>query len=590
MNYQLNTNEEKGQSRAGWGESVAKIKKILSGEKKYLVTAFVTILFTSAITLISPLLLARAIDKYLPIGDYSRILLTALVLIVLFLSNAAISYAQTRLVGGVGQRVLYKVRNRIFGQLQDLPLNFFNQNKIGDLISRINNDTDNLNQFFSQSLVQFAGNLVQIIGSGAFIVYLNPRLGVMALLPAFLVLVFTKLISAWVKSKNLGSTQALGTMSAQIKEGLANFKAIIVFDRRDYFREKFAEVNQLNYNKGIRAGLANNIFMPVYTFASQLGQLVVLLYGLYLISVGNFTIGLLVSYFAYLNNFYNPLRQLASLWANFEQALASWDRIGEILALQNDLTVIESEKVMTNDHKFVLSFENVSFRYTENGEDVLRNVNLHLERGRTYALVGPTGGGKSTTASLAARLYDPSAGKIALDGKDIRSYDPQERTNKIGFILQEPILFSGTVGENICYGNERYTDFDKEKLLADIKERKLEDLLSRFDNGLDTVVELSHDTMSLGQKQLVAFVRAVLREPEVLILDEATANIDTVTEKLLMQIIDALPSSTTKVIIAHRLNTIADADVIYFVNSGEIVEAGSMDHAVDMLLNHQNRS
>jgi len=199
-------------------------------------------------------------------------------------------------------------------------------------------------------------------------------------------------------------------------------------------------------------------------------------------------------------------------------------------------------------------------------------------------LVGPTGGGKTTTASIIARLYDPTEGAVLLDGKDIRTYPTPERTRKIGFILQEPFLFTGTVRDNILYGNEQYQDYSNEQLSAVIHAANLETLLSRFDQGLETPIVSVGDGISLGQKQLIAFIRAVLRNPELLILDEATANIDTVTEKMLEEILRKLPDTTTRVIIAHRLNTIENADEIFFVNAGEITRAGSLDQAVDMLL------
>jgi ATP-binding cassette subfamily B protein len=231
----------------------------------------------------------------------------------------------------------------------------------------------------------------------------------------------------------------------------------------------------------------------------------------------------------------------------------------------------------------LLEFKNVHFGYADDHE-ILHNVSFKMERGKTYALVGPTGGGKTTTASLIARLYDPNKGTVLLNGKDIRSYDAEERSQKIGFILQEPFLFTGTVRENILYGNALYKDHTSEQMEQVIADANLGSLLAIFESGLDTPVTSGGDSISLGQKQLIAFMRVVLRNPELLILDEATANIDTITEKLLGDILNNLPATTTRVIIAHRLNTIENADEIFFVNSGEVSRAGSLNDAMDMLL------
>jgi ATP-binding cassette, subfamily B, bacterial len=292
------------------------------------------------------------------------------------------------------------------------------------------------------------------------------------------------------------------------------------------------------------------------------------------------------------NSFYAPLQQIASVWSSFQLALAGFDRISEILALESDMKVIpatKAEQAASEESKSLLEFKDVAFSYP-NGKDVLKNINVRLEKGKTYALVGPTGGGKTTTASLMARLYDPTKGMVTLDGRDIRSYSADERVQKIGFITQEPFLFTATVRENIVYGNSRYKDFSEEALREVLEHEGLSNLLARFEDGLETKVSASGSTISLGQKQLIAFIRAVLRNPELLILDEATANIDTVTEQLLDEILNKLPKSTTKVIIAHRLNTINNADEIYFVNSGEVTAAGSMEHAVEMLLHGKRES
>jgi ATP-binding cassette subfamily B protein len=319
----------------------------------------------------------------------------------------------------------------------------------------------------------------------------------------------------------------------------------------------------------------------VYTFAANVGQLIVLALGIWLIIKGYFSVGLLISFLGYIANFYNPLRQMAALWANFQLALAAWDRISHLLSFENNLTLVEDAGGRTNTS--YLHFGDVSFSYPA-GKEVLHKVSFDLQRGRTYAFVGPTGGGKTTTASLIARLYDATKGDVLLDGRDIRSYTPCERASKIGFILQEPLLFSGTVHDTILYGNPECSGLTNGQLEKALEDAKLISLLKRFDKGLDTPIQMTGDGISLGQKQIIAFMRAILRRPELLILDEATANIDTVTEQQLEVILRNLPESTTRVIIAHRLNTIEHADEIFFVNSGKIIAAGSFDEALDLLM------
>ena len=586
MNYNLNKIAAEPQKKSTT-RALKKLLSFLKPEQGRLRNAFLTIMISSGINLTIPFLIGHTIDKYVQTKQYNGVLLFSGILFGMFLVTLITSYIQTRLMGGVGQRMLYSLRNAVFTKLQELPIAFFNQNKTGDLISRINNDTDKLNQFFSQSLMQFIGGIVTMIGAGIFLLCINMRLGLATLAPGLLLLLFTRLISPWVKSKNAANLKSTGGMSAEIQESLNNFKVIIAFNRRDYFRKRFDTANQDQYKTAIGAGLMNNIFMPVFSLCANLAQLAVLAYGIYLISSGAFTVGLLISYLSYATYFYNPIRQLAALWTNFQVAMAGWDRISQILNLESDLQVVPTTAIAENTS--LITFKNVNFRYPD-GKDILRNINFSLEKGKTYALVGPTGGGKTTTASLIARLYDATEGEVLLQGKDIRSYSAEERTQKIGFILQEPFLFTGSIKENIVYGNKAYADYTSEQLLEVMEKANLHTLLERFDEGLDTKVVSSGESVSLGQKQLIAFMRAVLRNPELLVLDEATANIDTVTEQLLEGILQKLPEQTTRVIIAHRLNTIENADEIFFVNGGEINRAGSFSHAMNMLLQHERNT
>jgi ATP-binding cassette subfamily B protein len=568
------------------GTALRRLAPLLADEKRTVGFAFGAIVLTSATSLVSPIMIGRAVDVYMRQKDFTGVLTLAAMLLGAYVIGLFAAYFQTQQMGLVGRKILFNLRNALFGKLLVLPLDFFNQNRSGDLISRINNDTDKLNQFFAQSLVQLASNVIMMSGAALLLLTLNPRLGAVALAPAVAALGVTRLTATWVRRRNLQGLQSLGAMSAEIQESLANFKVIVAFNRLDYFRRKFNDANQRNFTASVRAGLASNVFLPLYGLSFNFAQLLVLMYGLSLVAGGHLTVGVLIGVVLYVNSFYMPLRQLAVVWATFQLALAGLDRISAVLALESNMpTMTGAEPARLGP---VLEFEHVDFSYP-GGSPVLRGANFALERGQTYALVGPTGGGKTTTAFLMARLYDPTSGRVRLDGRDVRAYPPEARADKIGFILQDPFLFTGTIRENLVYGHVRYQTYSDEQIVELLAVRHLDGLLARFPQGLETRVVSGGDAISLGQKQIVAFMRAVLRDPEILILDEATANVDTVTEHVLEDIMTQLPSSTTKVIIAHRLNTIAGADEIFFINAGDITPAGSMQHALDML-RHGKRS
>ena len=602
MNYNLDFDALRDQ-KMETPDMFRKLWRLVGNEKRSLIVALLVIGVNSVLNLIAPFLIGHAVDKFVVTNEYSGVIRYAIILLAVFVVVLFTGYAQTQLMGKVGQRMLYNLRNAVFTKLQELPFAFFNQNKSGDLISRINSDTDKINQFFSHSLIQFTASLVSMTGAAVFLLAINLKLGLAALLPGVVLWIFTRSVSPYVKKMNAVSLRSGGQLSAEIQESLSNFKVVVAFNRRDYFRDKFEEANADNYRKALKAGYVNNSLAPVYGFLANLGQMVVLTFGIYMLLNGQFTIGLLISFLSYIVLFYNPLRQIAGLWANFQVALACWDRISMILALKNDLPVMTDDVAVSSGttgkspfdsdatarHDTVLGFEKVSFAYTP-GNDILTDISFELKRGMTYAFVGPTGGGKTTTASLISRLFDPSLGRIMLNGRDLRSFTHEERARRIGFILQEPILFTGTLRDNIVYGNPEYQYLNDEELTGVLHREGLHDLVSRFNSGLSLEINASGDGVSLGQRQLIAFIRAVLRKPDLLILDEATANIDTVTEQLLDEVLAKLPATTTRIIIAHRLNTIENADEIFFVNSGKVTRAGSMQQAVELLLHGKRLS
>ncbi len=553
----------------------------LKGEGKKMIWVTVCLIIGTSATVLTPYMVARSIDTYIANRDLTGLMWLLLGMCVLYVVSSITSYLQFQIMGRISQTVLFRLRNDLFQHIQALPIAFFNQNKAGDLISRINFDTDKVNQFLSGFFIRFTSIFVSLIGITVFIIVLNVRMALVLMLSTVILVVGSRALSGWVQRTSKRTLEADGALSGEVQENLNNFKALVAFNRQDYFVDRVNQAATESRKRLALSDIASGIFAPIYNFAGNLAQVMVLVYGVYLIQQGHFTAGLLIGFLAYTQKFYEPLRILGSIWGNLQSTLAAWTRISEILNLKSNLNVIEVNP-LSETSLAVLSFQNVSFGYGPE-HPVMKEANFDLEKGKTYALIGPTGGGKSTTASLMARLYDPTEGIVNFMGRDIRSFRPEELATRIGFILQDPFLFSGTVGDNIRYGNAELESASDEEIVRRLEEAKVSDLLDSFPEGLRTDVDNARDNISLGQKQLIAFARMLLRKPDLLILDEATANIDTVTEQKLNHMIEQLPAETTKVVIAHRLNTIKNADQIFFVNEQTIHSVGSFEHALELI-------
>lgn len=581
--YKLQDGKEKtpGLKRKSAFASFKEFYVYIKEDKIRMFVSFTLIVISAAAGIATPYIIAKVIDIYIASGKISGLGVVIGYLVLFYMFTSVVGYFQEKNLGAVSQRTLFRLRQALFTKLQNLPIAFFTQNKAGDLMSRINNDTEKLNNFLSQTLSRLTSGGFVTIGIGVFLLYINTKLALVMLSSVLLLVIITSILSPTLERLSKKFLQSIGAFSAALQENIFNFRVVIAFNKREYFKKQVSDATEAAFKAGIKSNSLNKVFEPIYDLASGIAMLTVIWYGLNLVSTGQITLGVLIGFIIYTQRFYDPLRTLATLFANVQQARASWSRISEVLALNSNLKVIEGHGAKKNGH--LLEIKNVSFKYEESNL-VLEKINLIFEKGKTYALVGPTGGGKSTLASLISRLYDPTEGEILLEGSDIRSFKHNDLAKKISVILQDPILFSGTVAENIKYGNEEfaeYSDIDMEKILI---ERGFIDVLKRFEKGLSTRISQSSGSgLSLGQKQLISFMRAVLRQPELLILDEATANIDTITENFLNESLNKLPADTTKIIIAHRLNTIKEADEIMFVNGHHVVKAGNFHEAVDLI-------
>lgn len=555
--------------------SIKEFYTYIREDKGKFILAFIMVILNSFSGVITPFVIAYAVDTYITKGDLQGLGTIVIWLGVLYIVTVLVGYLQSRLIGQVSQRTLFRLRTALFEKLQSLPIAYFNQNKAGDLMSRLNNDTDKLNQFLSESIPRFVGNFFVIFGIAVFIVVLNWKLGLVALSAVFLLIIITKVLSPWVEGKNKRSLAALGEFSASLQENLSNFRVIVAFSKREYFAQHVGEINKKTFDTTYKSDVANRVFEPIYDLAGSAALIAVLAYGMHLVGIGEISIGILVAYVSYTQKFYDPLRIMATIFGSIQLAMAAWSRLRVVLNTENTLVKIQNTE--TSLHQ--LEIRDISFGYVE--RKVLENVSLTFEKGKTYALVGPTGGGKSTLVSLMSRLYDPYTGSVFIDRKNIKSLESGERADIVSVILQDPFIFSGSVFDNIRYGNKKLDTISDEKLEQFLKQKGFEEVLTRLKNT---------DNLSLGQKQLISFMRVILREPKILILDEATANIDTVTETILNKTLASLPKETTKVIIAHRLNTIKEADEIYFVNGRHVTKAGNLAEAVSLIEHAQRTS
>ena len=554
----------------------------LKEDKLNLIFAFGFIFINSAANTLSPFLIALAIDTYIATSNTAGLLNIVYILVGVASITVATGYAQGMLIGKISQKTLYRLKEALFSKLQSLPLAFFNQNKTGDLMSRINNDTDKINQFLSQWIGQFIGVMFSLIGILFFSFYLNWRLALVMMSMTLGIYIVTKLFSSKIRKENKRNLEANSDFSSALQENLSNFRVVAAYSKRDYLEQHLKKTNEATFRSALRSGFANRVFEPIYEFFGAIALILVLLYGFQLLSTGGATIGVLIAFVAYTIRYYDPMKTLATAFGAINLATTAWIRLQEVFSLENNLKTENLTGDENGKPKLRLELKNVSFSY-DNKKMIIENANLSFEPGKTYALVGPTGGGKSTLASLMAHLYDPTSGVVYLNGKDITIYSQSETAKEISVILQDPILFTGTVAENILYANLDFAGMPIDDLNRILEHKGFKDVIKRFDDGLSTIIKQNGAGLSIGQKQLISFMRAILREPKLLILDEATANIDTVTEAILNKTLEALPPETTKIIIAHRLNTIKDADEIMFVNGCHITPSAGYEEALSLI-------
>jgi ATP-binding cassette subfamily B protein/subfamily B ATP-binding cassette protein MsbA len=517
-----------------------------------------------------PWLIGRAIDRDILGGDPGALFRTMLLLLVVYGVGTLASRGQIVQVGAVGQSVLASLRKRIFERLLRLPLGFFDRRPMGDLMSRVTNDVDTLNQLLSQGVTQLLGSFFSLIGIVVAMLILDWRLALVCFTIIPVMLLVNVYFARRARRAFRTTRETVGDVTAGLQEEIVGVREAQAFNRTEANIERFRERNAANRAANVQAVAITSAFAPAIDVLSTLATAVVIGYGGYLVVTGTLTVGLLTAFLIYVQQFFRPIQLASQVYTQAQAALAGGERIYNILDEEPELPDPPGTPKLDSVEGRI-EFENVRFAY-EPDRPVLQDIDFNIEPGQTVALVGPTGAGKTTIANLIPRFYDVSAGAVRVDGRDVRKVERRSLREKIATVLQEPFLFSGTVAENIGYGR---LDAIREDIEAAARAVSADGFIAALPDGYDTLLGEGGGNLSQGQRQLLSFARAVLADPRILILDEATSNVDTRTEVLIQEALTTLLRGRTSVVIAHRLSTIRNADLILVIEAGRVAERGT---------------
>ena len=521
-----------------------------------------------------PWLIGRAIDRYILPGDIAGLSRIMLLLLGVYVIGAIASRGQVYQVGSIGQSLLASMRARIFDRLQHLPLRYFDRRPAGDLMSRVTNDVETLNQLFSQGLTQLLGSLFSLIGIVVAMLFLNWNLALACFTIIPIMLLLTSFFARRARRAFRLTRETVGDVTAGAQEDITGVREAQAFNRTEENIARFRRRNAANRDANVQAVAITSAFSPAIDVLSTLATALVIGYGGYLVFTGSLSVGILTAFLIYVQQFFRPIQLASQVYTQAQAAVAGAERIYNILDEEPE-PVDPPDAPKLGPAMGRITFEHVTFEYDPN-RPVLHDVDFEVEPGQTVALVGPTGAGKTTIASLIPRFYDASGGTVRIDGRDVKELARKDLRASIGIVLQEPFLFSGTIAENIGYGRSGDpSEATREEVEAAARVVNAHDFITDLPDGYDTVLGEGGGALSQGQRQLLSFARAVLTDPRILILDEATSNIDTRTEAIIQRALATLLEGRTSVVIAHRLSTIRNADLILVVQDGRIEERGT---------------
>lgn len=549
---------------------IKRIPQYMAWVKGFITAGAAGTLIRSLTTVIVPIVVQKATDDYMLTGNFTGLTLVALAYVAVSLVMWAGTYMETLYLSYAGQGILYRLRTGLFDHLHRLSLSFFDANKVGKVMSRVQNDVDQVQTLVTQDIISMAANIITLILIAVIMIYMNWKLALITLsvVPILGIVIFIWQVNA--RRAFIRVRRAIAVVNDQLQEGISGVRVTQSMSREGVNLKQFNEANRAHLDANVQAAKLQAFMMPIVEILTNIGFAIVLVYGGLQVASGTATAGTVLAFLLFIQRFFAPVMETVMLYTELQRAMASAVRIFELLDVEPQIKDVIGARDMP-EVKGQIEFDHVNFSYNQEAE-VLHDINFKINAGETVAIAGRTGAGKSSLTSLIARFYDVSGGRILVDGYDIASVTQDSLRHNIAIVPQDPYLFSGTIEDNIKYGR---LDAEHRAVIEAAKAAGAHDFINRLEHGYDTMVGERGGNLSAGQRQLVCLARAILADPRILILDEATSSVDTNTERIMQASLRNISKGRTCVIIAHRLSTVTSADRIIVLEHGQIAETGS---------------
>lgn len=568
--------DEDLEGKFSWS-TIAKFVPYIANYKGWTFTSIALMLVYTGLNISNPFLIGLAIDQFISQNNLEGLALLSVVLIAVNVTMWQAQYWQVWTMSWAGQQVLYHLSSDMFAHLQRLSLSFYDKTQVGRVMSRLQSDIDVLEQMLSSGLLSMLSSLVALVGIVGAMLILNVPLALLSFTVLPVMIVIAAFWQRHAQRSFRRTRAAISLVNATLQENISGMRVIQSLAREKRNHSEFNELNAYNYETNQQASRIAALILPLVEVVAALAIAITVLYGGYLVSQGDLLVGTLVAFTLYINRFFDPIREISQQYTQLQRAGVAAERIFQILDMPIEIKD-RADAGQLPQIQGEVEFRDVTFGYNPR-IPILSHLNLHIRAGQTVAIVGPTGAGKSTIAGLLARFYDIQDGEVLVDGQDVRAVTQASLRSQIGIVLQEPFLFTGTIRDNIRYGRLEASDAEVEEAARAVGAHEL---IERLPAGYETPIRERGRNLSVGQRQLISFARALLADPRILILDEATANIDTFTEVLVQQGLKRLLHGRTAIVIAHRLSTIKSADNIVVLRKGQIIEQGTHSQLLEL--------